>query len=190
MVRRITLFAALVVLALGLVQAASAGTFPSVQFLVGESDMSIGKFVYQVTVAPGTLNVDPAFGQFKVDTKFAAPGEDEDGPAWLTSAPSSAWTAFFYEAPGESIGVGWRMLDMSKEIKPWKLTTPWTGKFTFVIGQETTVVDGFVSTQDGSEDSYNKAIKSTPAPVPEPGTMAMLATGLTGLVGSVIRRRK
>src|SRR5581483_529633 len=132
-------------------------------------------FVYQITVTGGHI-VNLTSENFNIPgIKLDVTQEDfalAGFPTPTTQAASASLTG-----DGTTLGLGF--------TPPDGLTAGETSYLLIVNTNQTTWEDGLFSLQDGATGNFNGFV---PQPTPEPGSLALLGTGLLGFAG--VARRK
>lgn len=154
-------------------------------------------FLYQVanngasTDIIGRISVAVFPQDVTSDIYYAAPGQDVDGAGIFTGTPAKVADFVGRESDGATIGFTF-LADGNGRIKPGESSSVFmvrTNATEFTIGPYS-AIDGVAATVPGYVPVTPSLSGGAGNVIPEPGTMALLGTGLLGMVGIALRRRK
>ena len=153
-------------------------------------------FLYQVvnngasTDAIGRISVAVFPEDVTSELFYAAPGQDVDGAGVFTDGPTELPDYVGREVDGSTIGFTF-LADGQGRIMPGESSSVFlvrTNATEFKLGPFS-AIDGVAATVSGYAPKSPSTSSGTGNVVPEPGTMALLGTGLLGMAGIAMRRR-
>lgn len=155
---------------------------------------------FTVFPAPGDpVNMRPSTGFFTFDSSLLPSGEALlSHPSGLGTSVSFLWGDTFFDISNANVGE--LRFDESGRLIHWVLgayNEEWSGLdrgiFSWVASPAGRVIDDFVISPDsffytlrGREGTFS----NVPAPVPEPSTMLLLASGMAMMYRAAGRRRR